>query len=171
MALTETSPSDRDDAATKLHPDACARVLRQFRVVFNAVKTHFRQVEKSAGIGGAQLWALSIIANQPGLGVGELAVAMDIHQSTASNLVRTLLDRQLVLASKESQDRRSVRLKIGPIGQDFLAVAPQPFTGVLPLALAQLDPSTLMRLEQDLTALVNALDADLAAAKTPLSHM
>jgi len=29
------------------------RVLRQFRVVFNAVKTHFRQVEREAGVGGA----------------------------------------------------------------------------------------------------------------------
>ena len=45
------------------------RVLRQFRVVFNAVKTHFRQVEREAGVGGAQLWALSVIDRRPGIGV------------------------------------------------------------------------------------------------------
>lgn len=68
-----------------------ARVLRRFRLVFNAVKTHFQQVEKRTGLGGAQLWALSIIRQRPDIGVGDLANAMDIHQSTASNLVRALL--------------------------------------------------------------------------------
>jgi DNA-binding MarR family transcriptional regulator len=71
-------------------PDAATRVLRQFRQVFNAVKSHFRQVEKAAGIGGAQLWALSVVALQPGIGVNALARAMDIQQTTASNLVRAL---------------------------------------------------------------------------------
>jgi len=33
-------------------PDApgAARVLRQFRLVFNVIKTHFQQVEKKVGI-------------------------------------------------------------------------------------------------------------------------
>ena len=41
--------------------------LRRFRRVFNAVKTHFQQVEKRAGVGGAQLWALSVIGARPGI--------------------------------------------------------------------------------------------------------
>ena len=65
-------------------------MLRQFRVVFNAVRTHFQQVEKKVGIGGAQVWALSVIRRTPGAGVNSLAQAMNIHQSTASNLVRQL---------------------------------------------------------------------------------
>jgi hypothetical protein len=39
-------------------------------VVFNAVKTHFRQVEATAGVAGAQVWALSVIQHEPGIGVG-----------------------------------------------------------------------------------------------------
>ncbi|MBN8511136.1 MAG: MarR family transcriptional regulator, partial [Burkholderiales bacterium] len=87
---TGTHPVDAGspDAAS---PDAPTRVLRRFRVVFNAVKTHFRQVEKRAGVGGAQVWALSIVAARPGVGVGALARAMDIRQATASNLVRSLV--------------------------------------------------------------------------------
>ena len=38
--------------------EAATRVLRRFRSVLNAVKTHFKQVQKQAGIGGAQLRAL-----------------------------------------------------------------------------------------------------------------
>ena len=67
------------------------RVLRRFRLVFNAVKTHFQQVEKKAGVGGAQLWALSVIHAHPGIGVNSLAAFMDVHQTTASNLVKALV--------------------------------------------------------------------------------
>jgi len=33
--------------------DNAAQALRQFRVVFNAVRTHFGQVEQESGLGGA----------------------------------------------------------------------------------------------------------------------
>jgi DNA-binding MarR family transcriptional regulator len=84
-------------------------VLRQFRVVFNSVKTHFQQVEKKVGVGGAQVWALSLIREHPGIGVTELARRMDIHQTTASNLVRSLVGAELVLAERKGSDRRAVR--------------------------------------------------------------
>jgi DNA-binding MarR family transcriptional regulator len=151
--------------------DCSARVLRQFRVVFNAVKAHFRRVEKSAGIGGAQLWALSVVAAQPNMGMSELANTMDIHQSTASNLVKTLVNRQLVTARKGDHDKRTVHLHITPNGRQFLERAPQPFAGVLPAALARIDSDTLTRLEQDLGALIGALDVDTNAAQTPLSQI
>src|SRR5690349_14479194 len=72
------------------HAEQAAKVLRRFRVIFNAVKNHFRSVESQAGVSGAQLWALSVIHSHPGAGVNQLAGAMDVHQSTASNLVRAL---------------------------------------------------------------------------------
>src|SRR4051812_28653448 len=81
--------------------EPAARVLRRFRIVFNAVKTHFQQVEKKAGLGGAQIWAPSIIRSSPGIGVNDLARGMDVHQSTASNLVKTLVERELVVALKD----------------------------------------------------------------------
>jgi DNA-binding MarR family transcriptional regulator len=141
-------------------PEAPARVLRRFRLVFNAVKTHFRQVEKKAGVGGAQVWALSIIRDTPGIGVGELARAMDIHQSTASNLVRSLLDMELVATAKEGADRRAVQLRLLAAGTRVLKRAPGPFTGVLPQALRTLDAPTLARLDRDLGRLIAALGAD-----------
>jgi DNA-binding MarR family transcriptional regulator len=134
--------------------------LRQFRVVFNSVKTHFRQVEREAGVGGAQLWALSVIERRPGLGVTELSRELDIHQSTASNLLKSLVERGLVVTSREGMDRRSVALRLLPAGQDVLRSAPMPFSGVLPDALSSLDPDTLARLEQDLGKLIALLADD-----------
>jgi len=146
------------------------RVLRQFRIVFNSVKSHFRQVEREAGLGGAQLWALSVIAQAPGIGVTELARALDIHQSTASNLVRGLTSRGLIVSAREGVDRRGVALRILPAADAVLQRAPQPFVGVLPDALASLDEATLSRLEQDLAALIGVLAADEADAHVPLGQ-
>jgi DNA-binding MarR family transcriptional regulator len=145
-------------------------VLRRFRVVFNAVKNHFRQVERKAGVGGAQLWALSVIRDAPGIGVNELARAMDVHQSTASNLVRSLVEQELVATEKNGPDRRSVQLRLLQAGARVLRRAPGPFTGVLPQALAELDPKTLERLDKDLGLLIAALGVDERGAGTPLGQ-
>lgn len=150
--------------------EPAARVLRRFRLVFNAVKTHFQQVEKRAGVGGAQLWALSIVRDRPDIGVNELAIAMDIHQSTASNLVKTLITRELVTAAKNGTDRRMVQLRIQPAGRAVLRRAPGPLTGVLPDALASLDAGTLERLDADLARLIQALHTDERAANIPLGQ-
>lgn len=153
------------------HDQSATRVLRQFRVVFNAVKTHFQQVEKRAGVGGAQVWALSIIGTQPGLGVNDLARAMDVRQPTASNLVRSLAEQELIEIRKDGRDRRAVQLHLLPAGQRVLLRAPGPFAGVLPLALSSLDASVLQRLEHDLDALIKTLGADDNAAGIPLGQM
>lgn len=162
--MSSVSHPTLDDAAQQ-------RVLRQFRIVFNAVKTHFRQVEREAGLGGAQLWALSVIAAQPGIGATGLARELDIHQSTASNLVRGLVERGFVAAAREGVDRRNVALRVLPPGQEVLGRAPQPFSGVLPDALGSLDESTLLRLEQDLGRLIAVLGADAEGAGVPLAQL
>lgn len=146
-------------------------MLRQFRQVFNAVKAHFQHAEKAAGLGGAQLWALSVIESRPGIGIGDLARAMDVHQTTASNLVKALLSLGLVESARSEPDRRAVQLQIRPAGRRVLRRAPGPFTGVLPEALARLDHGTLIRLHRDLAVLLDALQTDPRAARTPLAQI
>ena len=151
--------------------DAAIVVLRQFRQVFNAVKSHFQQVEKTVGMGGAQVWALSIVRDQPGIGVGALAKAMSIHQSTASNLVRTLIDREMVIGVKQGADRRAVQLSLLPAGAKVLKNTPGPFAGLLPDALKSLPHETLERLSADLSQLIVAIAADESGASIPLSDI
>ena len=148
-----------------------SRVLRQFRVVFNAVKTHFQQVEKQAGIGGAQVWALSVIQARPGIGVNDLARAMDVRQPTASNLVRSLAASNLIEARRSDLDRRAVHLHLRAPGLQILRRTPGPFAGVLPQSLGRLDTRTLRRLEQDLAALIAELEVDDRAAEAPLGSL
>jgi DNA-binding MarR family transcriptional regulator len=151
--------------------DSAALALRQFRVLFNSVRTHFRQVEKETGLGGAQVWALSLIQKKPGLGVGEIATNMDIHQSTASNLIKGLLKKQLITLNKSADDKRVVELRITPEGKKALKKMPGPFEGVLPDALRRLDGATLSNLNRDLAKLVRLLAADECAGNVPLAHL
>lgn len=159
------------DIASDGHAQAATRVLRQFRRVFNTVKTHFQQVEKLVGIGGAQVWALHIIREHPGIGVNGLAQAMDVRQPTASNLVRSLVAQSLIEVRKEARDRRAVQLHLLGAGQRILRRAPAPFAGVLPAALASLDAEALARLELDLDRLLAALGADERGASVPLAQL
>jgi DNA-binding MarR family transcriptional regulator len=163
---TRSTPRKKPPAAAAAEP--AVRVLRRFRLVFNTVKSHFRSVETKAGISGAQLWALSVVQQQPGIGVGELARAMDVHQSTASNLLRALLEKNLVLAPRAGEDRRAVQLEVTARGARVLAKAPGPFTGVLPDALGRLDKPTLARLDRDLARLIEELGVDQRGAAIPL---
>ena len=148
-----------------------AQVLRRFRIVFNAVRTHFRDMEKQVGLGGAQVWALSIIQANPQIGMGGIAQEMDIHQSTASNLTKGLHKKGLIQIIKASSDRRNVCLSILPAGEALLGKVSGPFEGVLPAALGQLQSATLTRLDQDLDELISLLKADESAAEIPLANI
>lgn len=173
MPAAPSVPADEPPThgAGSIPQEPALRVLRQFRLVFNSVKTHFQQVEKQAGVGGAQVWALSIIRDQPGVGVNDLAKAMDVRQPTASNLVKALVDQGHIEVRKEGQDRRAVQLYVLPSGARVLRRTPGPFSGVLTEALASLDGATLQRLEGDLAALIRSLNPDERGAGIPLGEM
>ncbi len=156
--------ADRTDAEV-------AQVLRQFRVVVNAIKSHQQQTERLAGLTGAQVWALHLIDSQPGLGIKDLARTMDVRQPTASILARALVQQGLVLSQRESDDRRATQLQVTPAGRSLLDRAPGPFAGVLPDALARLDPQTLAHLAQGLARLIQVLPSDPRSGRGPLSPL
>lgn len=155
-------------AADAIEPDVQA--LRRFRVIFNAVRSHFQQVEKLTGTGAAQLRALSILRERPGIRLSELAQAMDVHQSTASNLVKTLLERELISTTQNGSDRRVRQLHLQTAGIKILQRMRGPYIGVLPKALSTLPPRTLQRLNDDLDELIAAVHIDDTAALTPLAE-
>jgi DNA-binding MarR family transcriptional regulator len=166
-------PARRTPRAAKKAPsrqEAAVFVLRKLRLLFNTIKGHFREVEKKAGIAGAQVWALSVVRGHPGIGVSDLARAMDVHQSTASNLVKPLIENGMLVADRAEDDRRAVKLRITARGSAVLRKAPGPATGVLPEVLSRLDVGTLVRLDEDLEAVIALLHADRRAAKVPLGQ-
>jgi DNA-binding MarR family transcriptional regulator len=149
--------------------DAALEVLKKFRQVFRAAKLHFNNIEKRAGVTGAQLWALCELNDQPGVRVTDLAAAMALHQSTVSNLIDKLLRKRLIRRDRGDIDGRVVRLYLTAAGERVVRSAPQPARGVLPDALEHLPPSALRGLDQQLANLLRRMR--IKAADGALIHL
>jgi len=147
-------------------------VLGQFRILFKSVRRHYGEVQRRAGVGGAQLWSLSHIAGHPGIKPGELAHTMAIHPSTASNLLRDLEKLALVTKRRQRKDQRAVQLWATSKGLQVLKRAPRPLIGVLQQALSDSSLSDLKVLHRQLDRLVASMKAkDTGARSIPLSNL
>lgn len=146
--------------------------LRAFRVIFGAVRQQFQQIDRSCGINGAQVWALKCICERAGLRVTELAQALAIHQSTASNVVAALSRRGLIERQRLAADQRVVILRPTREGCRLIAQAPEPAEGVLPAVLADLDTEQLLLLQQGLSAVIAKLNrAERGSPNLPLATL
>lgn len=153
-------------------PSEAREALRQFRVIFGAVRQHFKAIEKTCGVSGAQVWAMAALRQTPGMKVSELAQALSIHASTASNLLDKIEKAGLIRRERNSVDQRVVKLYLTPAGEKALDKAPQPLTGILTHALGQLPDDALTRLNQDLAALIAHMGAiNTKDAQKPLSEL
>jgi len=147
-------------------------VLRRFRLIFKAVQQHSQWVETRCGITSAQLWAMWELARNPGLKVTDLANAMSIHHSTASNLLNKLTRKGLIRKERVSEDQRVVTLNLTPKGVELIEQAPSPAQGLLQHTLFRLPEATLRSLAKDLDALVNEMAIkDDEAAMQPLNPL
>jgi DNA-binding MarR family transcriptional regulator len=164
--------------ASSVHMNGSAKqkkmleVLEQFRILFKSVRRHYREVQRRAGIGGAQVWALSHIAGHPGIKPGELALALAIHPSTASNLVRELEKLKLATRRRQKHDQRVVELCATSKGLQVLKRTPRPLIGVLQQALSDMPSANLQILHRQLERLVVSMRAtDTTARAVPLSKI
>ncbi|HZQ59938.1 MAG TPA: MarR family transcriptional regulator [Casimicrobiaceae bacterium] len=145
------------------------KVLRQFRELFRVSQQHFQRVETKCGVSGAQLWALCEIGERPGMTVSELSRALSIHLSTASNLLDKLEARKLIRRDRGAADQRVVHVFITREGEKVVKRAPSPAEGVIPDALQKMPERALLRLNSDLTRVL-----ELASIRRPsegLKHL
>jgi len=152
MPLKAASPRKPRAAAPRL----MLEVLKQFRMLLRAMESHYRQVEKRSGLGGAQLWALAEIAAAD-LTMGDLAARLAIHVSTASNLVRRLEELGLATRTRTRADQRVVRITATAAGRRKLRLAPKPSVGLLQKVLMETPPERLAVLHKELGRLVRRM--------------
>ncbi len=146
--------------------------LKKFRQIFSSAQHHFRRVEDQCGLSGAQLWVLREVAEHPGQRVSDLARAMSVHLSTASNLLDKLTKRKLIRRERNDPDQRIVRLFLTEEGARIVASAPGPARGVLPDALNRLPDESLDSLNRSLALLLDAIEGEnKEAAMKPLSDL
>jgi DNA-binding MarR family transcriptional regulator len=131
--------------------------MQQFRLIFGSARRHDAEVRRLTGISGSQLWALSEIARSEGLRVNDLSERMSLHQTTASNLINALVERNLIRRGRDGADQRVVRLHVTTDGKKMLLRAPGPYVGLLVDALRHLKAPELARLNTALGVLVQTL--------------
>ena len=145
-------------------------IVQGLRVVFRSIQEHSRWVEKQCGVSAAQLWAMWELYAHPGLRVSELSRALSIHQSTASNLLDKLERKELIQRQRRGPDHRVVQLYLTDKGRNLVEHAPRPAQGALSSGLMALPDPVLAGLNDNIAALVKAMDlADHTAALEPLS--
>ena len=147
-------------------------VLQQFRLIFGSMRQYFRLVEERCGMPGSHLWALQEIQREPGLGVGELARRMGVHQSTCSLIVDRLVSSGRLSKGRGENDRRRVGLRLTEGGAEVLARLPGPAEGILPEALSALPEVVLKTLNINLVELIHTLSGtDERFRQMPLAEM
>jgi DNA-binding MarR family transcriptional regulator len=147
-------------------------VLSQFRELFKLSARHFQRIESSCGVSGSQLWGMAELQAKPGLKISELASALSIQLSTASNLLDKLEKRGLIRRERADADQRVVRVYLTADGEAIVDKAPKPVHGIIPDALSKLPTEVLFRLNQDLELLLQSSAVrDHRAALTPLADI
>lgn len=155
-----------------VHAQTALAVLELFRLIFRSAKKHFQWVRERTGVSGAQLWALAELQRNPGMRVTELARALAVHQTTASNLIERLVRDKLITRERSETDQRVVRLKLTRKGGGVLSRAPLPLEGVLPDALANLSIGELDELHGRLDRLARLMKVrDAAGRRVPLADI
>lgn len=147
----------RSKPTAEQQPDSL-ETLGKFRIIIRAAQRHSAAIQKQCGVSGAQLWMLQEIADAPGLRVGELAARMAIHQTTTSNLLDSLEKRGYVKKTRDEADQRVVKLLLTPGGGRLLRKAPSPARGLLPEALARVDPKKRAQLDAGLQAVLDVIE-------------
>ena len=144
--------------------------LKKMRIVIRAAQRHSAWIEKQSGVTGAQLWVMQELHEKPGLRVGEIAEKLAIHQTTASNLLDTLVRKGYVTKARDTVDQRVVKLVLSEQGNVLIGRAPTPARGLLPEALRKLDHESLTNLNMGLQALLDVIDlVDESNGLQPLS--
>jgi MarR family transcriptional regulator, organic hydroperoxide resistance regulator len=148
------------------------QTLQAFRTIFGSARIHDAEVRSTASISGSLLWALSEIAQSTGMSVNALSKRMALHQSTASNLVNNLVERNLIRRIRDGSDQRVVQLHVSTDGKRMLNRAPGPAAGLLVDALRHLNATELAQLRNDLYMLVAVMKrpATRAAGQTLLGE-
>ncbi len=135
-------------------------VVRLLRRLFRAIHEYSKAIHRRTGLSGPQVWALTLLAADPGLSATELARRMFVHPSTVTGIVKRLATRGAVSRSVDADDRRGVRLAVTGAGRRILARTPPPVQVGLTRALGALSLPRLRALKASLTQIAQATEAD-----------
>ncbi|HEY5147320.1 MAG TPA: MarR family transcriptional regulator [Polyangiaceae bacterium] len=152
------------EPSTSAESDALRPILDALRRVVRDLRLGSREAERRAGVSGAQLFVLQVLASGPAASLNELAERTHTDQSSVSVVVRRLADRKLVARKPSRLDARRVELSLTPAGQRLLGRCPEPMQARLLASLERLDAPERAALTRGLGALVREMGLEGASA-------
>lgn len=105
--------------------DIHEEVLVSVRQIIRAIDLHSKQLNKTFGLTSPQLLLMRAINNSPNMTIRQLSIATNMSQATATSILDRLEKRQLVLRTRDTDDKRKVHAMLTTTGQTLLQTAPQ----------------------------------------------
>jgi DNA-binding MarR family transcriptional regulator len=139
---------------------AISETIQSLRRIFKAIQDYSQEVSGSFGITGPQLWALKIVSQHPDLALGELSRKMYLHPSTVTGVIDRLESKGYVVRDRDLADRRVVKVKLTPAGQDLAAKAPNPIQGKMIYGLMKLSENELNIIYESVKRLAEIAEAE-----------
>jgi MarR family transcriptional regulator, lower aerobic nicotinate degradation pathway regulator len=139
--------------------------MDDLRKIVRGLRLTARAAERSAGISGAQLFVLQMLAAERAPSLGDLAERTCTDQSSVSVVVRRLVDRGLVARKTAAGDARKIELELTRAGRTLLKRCPEPTQTKLVAALSRMKPSALEALREGLATLTREVGIDAEPAR------
>jgi DNA-binding MarR family transcriptional regulator len=140
-------------------------IVQGLRRITRAIELYSRDVERSFGLTGPQLWALKELEQKGPLTPNRLAIALAVDQSSVSGLLRRLEEKGLISRTRDSEDLRSVSIQLTPAGRALSARAPQAAQGRLLHGLNAMSAGKVRDLRRSISTLVKAMEATSIEAR------
>ena len=139
--------------------DQEAEALKALRSLFWAAQEDYRQLEQATGLSSAEVRALTLVAQHPGLTVSALASKMRLSLPSISNMLRHLVASGLVTRTRLEKDQRTVLLHATAQAQTQLSQSRGGGSGLLKTLIDELDDNGLQQLNGGLRAMLTQLGA------------
>jgi len=143
---------------------SAAALVDAVRAVVHALRGSSRSAEQQLGVHGAELLVLRKLVDTPCASLAELAARTQTDPSTASVVVRGLVERGLLTRSVAPDDRRRTPIAITAAGQQLLRRAPEPAHARVARAAAPLAAAELHALARQLDVIAGRLTLDREGA-------
>jgi len=137
-----------------------SETMQSLRRIFKALQDYSQEVSSSFGITGPQLWALKTLSRHDGLALGDLSRQMYLHPSTITGVIDRLERKGYVARDRDRNDRRVVKVKLTPAGEELVAKAPNPVQGKMIYGLRKMKKSELTVIYESVRKLAEIAEAE-----------
>lgn len=105
--------------------DACYEVLTTIRKIIRAIDIHSKRLRLEAGVTGPQLIVLKEIQyNNGSITTTNLAENVSLSQSTVTNIIDRLVEKNYVVRKRDSSDKRMWFLELTSDGKTVVDNSP-----------------------------------------------